>query len=326
MSDYKSTIKVDYLQDSRVAIIDSESNLNTSTVTTNELLNVKKININGDGSNFLSDDGTYKKLGDVDISDIVNELILESDKRKYPIGKLEFNTTGVNPNSYLGFGTWVLWGQGRVPVCVASDGIFAGAETEVGSETVTLTEEQMPVHTHTQEAHTHTFKGVALSNHTHTFTGTAHTHTLNSHTHTVAAHNHTFSGTTSSTAHSHNLYHSGRILYWDAGLPNYPDKFALGTNYNTTNVQSTWDARTANDGSHTHTYSGTTSTKAQFNTGAASGNTSSSTATGTNSSVSAGTPSGTNSSVAPTINSAGGGASHSNVQPSITCYIWKRTA
>lgn len=62
MSDYKSTIKVDYLQDSRVAIIDSESNLNTSTVTTNELLNVKKININGDGSNFLSDDGTYKEI------------------------------------------------------------------------------------------------------------------------------------------------------------------------------------------------------------------------------------------------------------------------
>lgn len=339
MSDYKSIIKVDYLQDSRVAIIDSELNLNTSTVTTNELLNVKKININGDGSNFLSDDGTYKKLGDVDISDIVNELILESDKRKYPIGKLEFNTTGVNPNSYLGFGTWVLWGQGRVPVCVASDGIFAGAETEVGSETVTLTESQMPKHTHTQAAHTHTFTGAALASHSHTFSGSSHTHTY-THTHTVPAHSHGlnshkhgFSATTSSNGvHSHNIRTK---VFWSFDQGDTTG--CLGRSTNTGQEEIKWggtDGFGALDaGAHTHTISGTsgaasgnTANSSVLTTSTSGGNTNSVTAGGTISGISAGTPSGTNSSVAPTINSAGGGASHSNVQPFITCYIWKRTA
>lgn len=45
-------------------------------------------------------------------------------------------------------------------------------------------------------------------------------------------------------SHYHNMYHTGRLLYWDSGLAGmgYP-------NYNgATPIQSTWDARTANSG------------------------------------------------------------------------------
>lgn len=45
------------------------------------------------------------------ILDIIENAILDADKRKYPIGSLEFNVSGQNPSAYLGFGTWVEWGK-----------------------------------------------------------------------------------------------------------------------------------------------------------------------------------------------------------------------
>lgn len=53
-----------------------------------------------------------------DMEEFVSKLISESDKKKHPIGSLEFNVSGTNPSSYLGFGTWELWGAGKVPVGV----------------------------------------------------------------------------------------------------------------------------------------------------------------------------------------------------------------
>ena len=52
------------------------------------------------------------------LADFIETIILEADKRKHPIGSLEFNVSGTNPSVYLGFGTWELWGAGRVPVGV----------------------------------------------------------------------------------------------------------------------------------------------------------------------------------------------------------------
>lgn len=70
-----------------------------------------------------------------DLEDFISNLILESDKRKHPIGSLEFNVSGTNPSSYLGFGTWELWGAGRVPVGVnANDTDFDTAEKIGGSK------------------------------------------------------------------------------------------------------------------------------------------------------------------------------------------------
>lgn len=40
----------------------------------------------------------------------IANAILEDNKKKYPIGKIILSEVGTNPNSYLGFGTWELWG------------------------------------------------------------------------------------------------------------------------------------------------------------------------------------------------------------------------
>lgn len=70
-----------------------------------------------------------------DLEDFISNLILESDKRKHPIGSLEFNVSGTNPSSYLGFGTWELWGAGKVPVGVdINDSDFNSVEKIGGSK------------------------------------------------------------------------------------------------------------------------------------------------------------------------------------------------
>lgn len=79
----------------------------------------------------------------------INDAILEADKKKHPVGDLEFNVSGINPADYLGFGTWELWGSGKVPVGIdLSDSDFNSVEKVGGSKTHTLTVNEMPSHRH----------------------------------------------------------------------------------------------------------------------------------------------------------------------------------
>ena len=80
---------------------------------------------------------------------IIKNVILEDNKKKYYVGKIIMDTKNVNPATYLGFGTWVLWGQGRVPVGVnTSDSSFNTAEKTGGSKTHAITSSEMPAHNH----------------------------------------------------------------------------------------------------------------------------------------------------------------------------------
>ena len=62
----------------------------------------------------------------------------------YPVGSIYMSTSSTSPSTLFPGTTWVAWGQGRVPVGVASSGTFSGSETIGGSETVTLTQAQIP--------------------------------------------------------------------------------------------------------------------------------------------------------------------------------------
>ena len=57
--------------------------------------------------------------------------------------------TGVNPNTTFGFGTWVAFGTGRVPVGYDSgDTDFDTAEETGGAKTHQLTEAELASHVH----------------------------------------------------------------------------------------------------------------------------------------------------------------------------------
>lgn len=76
----------------------------------------------------------------------------------YPVGSLFVSVLAANPADQLGFGTWEAFAPGRVLVGVdPSDPDFDAAEKTSGAKTVTLTEAQMPAHTHAvnDPGHTH---------------------------------------------------------------------------------------------------------------------------------------------------------------------------
>jgi microcystin-dependent protein len=79
----------------------------------------------------------------------------------FPVGALFIAVVNTNPATLLGYGTWAAIGAGRIPVGFDSgDTDFDTVEETGGAKTVTLTEAQMPVHTHTQNPHGHNISHV----------------------------------------------------------------------------------------------------------------------------------------------------------------------
>ncbi len=149
----------------------------------------------------------------------VNNKLLEDNKKKYYVGKIIMDTKNVNPATYLGFGTWQLWGSGRVPVGVnTSDSNFNTVEKTGGSKihkhnngvtggpstntsgSTKLTVNQIPAHQHKGYYQPKALSAgggnngwfrdgaSAISSGYVTATtggGQGHTHTLSNHTHTI---------------------------------------------------------------------------------------------------------------------------------------------
>jgi hypothetical protein len=70
----------------------------------------------------------------------------------YPVGSIYINASdGTNPGTLLGFGTWVAFGAGRVPVGIdAGQTEFDTAGETGGSKTHTLSTAELPSHYHLQ--------------------------------------------------------------------------------------------------------------------------------------------------------------------------------
>ena len=69
----------------------------------------------------------------------IQVLINNAVQKMYPVGSIKMSTSSANPSTYMGFGTWVAWGTGRVPIGVnASDSDFSSVEKTGGSKTVNI--------------------------------------------------------------------------------------------------------------------------------------------------------------------------------------------
>jgi hypothetical protein len=78
----------------------------------------------------------------------------------YPVGYIIANTTGNNPGTELGFGTWVQYAKGRTLVGQDSAQTeFDVVEEQGGEKAHTLSWDEMPVHSHSvsDPGHGHTF-------------------------------------------------------------------------------------------------------------------------------------------------------------------------
>lgn len=207
----------------------------------------------------------------------------------YPIGTIYMSVNNVDPGTLFG-GTWVEWGQGRVPVGVDTQQEEFNTVSKMGGDkTHTLTTAQMPSHTHIQNSHNHTQN--------------SHNHTQNSHNHTQNSHNHT------QNAHSHGSI-KGRFVESNGPVQNDATLKGSGEAIHVPYV-TYWDDY--NFGSHTNTANATATNQAATATNKAT--------TATNQAATA-----TNIAATATNQNTGGGQAHNNLQPYITCYMWKRTS
>lgn len=183
-------------------------------------------------------------------------------------------------------GTWVSWGAGKVPVGVNA------SETEFNSVEKT------------GGAKTHTLTTQQIPSHTHTFHGNAHNHSLNNHTHSIPQ----LSGNTSTKELEGSIWNlavqsestgvSADGIFGRSIDPQSKIGYATNSRYSSVPYTDKFYI----NATHNHTVSTNSST-----TGQASGNTENATQTGYN-------------------DNTGGGQAHNNLQPYITCYMWKRTA
>lgn len=255
------------------------------------------------------------------ITNLINNKILENNKKRYYIGRIIINTSGTNPADYLGFGTWEQYGKGKVLVGLDNnDSDFNKVGNTGGAKSVVLTVANLA-------SHTHTFTG---SSHTHSISLTSgnqsanHTHSVGAHSHGLNNHKHSFSATTSSNgAHVHPINSDSSsgdkssVVAVDVGNSgNWGSKIETVSGYHYANG----GLQTA--GAHTHTISGTsgaasgsTANSSAFNTGTQSANHTHSVSGNTGGTTQGGTNSNT-----------GSGTAHNNLQPYIVVYFWRRVA
>lgn len=78
--------------------------------------------------------------------------------KAWPVGSIFTHTSPTNPGTLLGVGTWSRYGQGRVLVGQDDESPeFVGSGNTGGSKTNLLTITNLPAHTHTVPAHSHSF-------------------------------------------------------------------------------------------------------------------------------------------------------------------------
>lgn len=84
------------------------------------------------------------------LSSYINQQVLSVTRTDvlqavYPVGSIYFSTSESNPEFLFGFGAWISWGAGRIPVGVdATQPQYNNAENTGGSNSVTITKTNLP--------------------------------------------------------------------------------------------------------------------------------------------------------------------------------------
>ncbi len=237
---------------------------------------------------------------------VVKDAILEA----YPVGAIYLSTVATSPAILFG-GEWEeIYNRFLV---AAGSNYTAGVSG--GSSTVTLSESNLPAHTHSLPSHTHSLPAHTHSLPSHTHSLPSHTHSLPSHTHSIPSHTHSFSATTSSSgSHSHTVNYNLSVFPTGGRQRQYHPS---GEDGSTTFTNSA--------GAHTHTISGTTGSYSGTS-GSTSGTSGSTSGTSGSTSGTSGSTEGTSGSASGTSGSTGSGTAFSIVPPYLAVYMWQRTA
>jgi hypothetical protein len=141
------------LNSSSLATLNSITCVGTSTLTTVDI-NGGAIDGTAIGANSASTIAATTVTASSHINTTGGEVQINGTnifEKIYPVGSIYINATNsTNPGTLLGFGTWIAFGAGKVPVGIdSSDTDFDVAEETGGAKTHTLTTNELPSHTHT---------------------------------------------------------------------------------------------------------------------------------------------------------------------------------
>jgi hypothetical protein len=137
----------------------------TDTVTNTKLNNIADAATFDDPvDNSTLELHTDGKLRIKDAGVTASKLATDALELAYPVGSIYMNASdATNPATLLGFGTWVAFGAGRVPVGIDSgDTDFDTAEETGGAKTHTLTLDEMPAHDHVPNRNTYGTNNILL--------------------------------------------------------------------------------------------------------------------------------------------------------------------
>lgn len=138
---------------------------------------------------FCEENNRFYVWNETDWTEFVDKSYVDqqSGGQAFPVGSVFLSVLSDDPATLLGYGTWAAIGAGRMLVGVdTGDTDFNALEETGGAKTVTLTEAQMPSHTHVQNSHNHT---------------------QNSHNHTQDAHGHVITSQTATTGSATSYEH-----------------------------------------------------------------------------------------------------------------------
>lgn len=271
----------------------------TIQVVSNEInsqpINISCIDFNDNDNiycKYVNNQFTFKKLvaggGDFNIDKV------------YPLGAIYISVLETSPSDLFG-GTWERFANGKTLIGVdENDADFNTVKKTGGEKSHTLTVQEMPTHTHAQNAHNHTGSSGSAGAHTHTISGSAasagaHGHSASSnstgsHTHKVGSDLDAYERTSGARVYS--VHRSGGSNV--SGAQYQDNSGSAGAHSHTISVGS--------GGAHTHSVSGSAgSNGAHTHT------------------VSVGSTTAVN-------QNTGGSGAHNNIPPYITVYMWVRIA
>lgn len=103
---------------------------------------------NTEQAEFLKWFDTIKNIMNENVAGNLQNQIDNIWNKIYPVGSIYMSANNTNPKTLFG-GTWIRWGNGRVPVGVdITDSNFNTAEKTGGEKEHTLTVGEMPPHSH----------------------------------------------------------------------------------------------------------------------------------------------------------------------------------
>lgn len=223
----------------------------------------------------------------------------------YPIGAIFMAIVSTNPNTLLGFGTWAAWAQGRVPIGVGTGSIVATFASRA-SNVITVT-------------------GLSNNSNNEFQTGQAVLYTAASGAMTGLTHNTTYylirvTNTTFSLATTLTNAQNGTVIALSSD----------GTGTQTFTLTLTARAADETGGEENHAMSATEELAHVHDLNVFSGTGNNGVAGVFGSGLSAASTGGSTFTSLTTnlggADSTGGNAAMNNMQPFVTCYMWKRTA